>query len=83
MDWTGRTAIVTGASGGIGSAICRKLASMQINQLITGRKQEILDSLAAELSESGVEVIACVAVILRIAHLSEACRNVHWTGLAV
>ena len=59
MDWTGRTAVVTGASGGIGSAICRKLASMKINQLITGRKQEVLDSLAAELSRSGVEVIAC------------------------
>ena len=59
MDWTGRTAVVTGASGGIGSAICRKLASMKINQLITGRKQEVLDSLAAELSRSGVDVIAC------------------------
>ena len=30
MNWTGKIAIVTGALGGIGSAICRKLASMSL-----------------------------------------------------
>ena len=58
MDWKGRTAIVTGASGGIGSAVCRKLASMQINQIITGRKREVLESLADDPGRTGAEIMA-------------------------
>ena len=34
MDWKGKTAIVTGASGGIGRAVCKRLASMQINHFL-------------------------------------------------
>ena len=34
----GRTAIVTGAAGGIGEALCRRLAGYKMNLVITGRK---------------------------------------------
>ena len=47
MNWKGKTAIVTGASGGIGSAVCEKLASLQMNQVITGRKMDVLEKLLA------------------------------------
>ena len=53
MNWKGKTAIVTGASGGIGRAVCRKLASMKLNMVITGRNQESLDTLACELRGTG------------------------------
>lgn len=45
----GKTAIVTGAAGGIGEAICRKLASLGMNLVITGRKVQALEELAAQL----------------------------------
>ena len=53
MDWKGKNAIVTGASGGIGSAVCKKLASMGIDQMLIGRNDEILRKLAAKISEIG------------------------------
>ena len=63
MNWKGKTAIVTGASGGIGSAVCRKLASMNLNMVITGRNQETLDALACELRETGVNIVSCAGDI--------------------
>ena len=63
MNWKGKTAIVTGASGGIGSAVCKKLASMQISLVITGRKREVLEQLSSELREMGAEAAACAGDI--------------------
>ena len=45
----GKTAIVTGAAGGIGEAICKKLASLGMNLVVTGRKAQALEDLAAQL----------------------------------
>ena len=45
----GKTAIVTGAAGGIGEAICKKLADLGMNLVITGRKVQALEELAAQL----------------------------------
>ena len=59
MNWTGKTAIVTGASGGIGTAVSRKLSSMGMNVLITGRKKDALDALAAELEAAGGRLLVC------------------------
>jgi 3-oxoacyl-[acyl-carrier protein] reductase len=49
FDLTGRTALVTGASGGIGGAIARQLHGQGAKVVLTGRRQEALDALAAEL----------------------------------
>ena len=59
MNWEGKTAIVTGASGGIGAAICKKLAPMKMNLVLSGRKRDMLDDLASELRRMGAEVIIC------------------------
>jgi len=53
----GRTALVTGAAGGIGEAICRKLAGdYAMDLVITGRKAATLEPLAEELRAMGVRV---------------------------
>ena len=57
MDWKEKTAIVTGASGGIGSAICKELAELKMNLVITGRKKDALDSLAEDLQKAGAKVL--------------------------
>jgi 3-oxoacyl-[acyl-carrier protein] reductase len=51
FDLTGRTALVTGASGGLGSAIARGLHRQGAVVAISGRRREALDQLAAELKE--------------------------------
>jgi 3-oxoacyl-[acyl-carrier protein] reductase len=48
-DLTGRVALVTGASGGIGGAIARQLHGQGASVVLTGRRRDALDRLAAEL----------------------------------
>lgn len=51
FDLTDRRALVTGASGGIGGAIARKLHKQGAHVILSGRRQEALDALAADLGE--------------------------------
>ena len=52
------TALVTGASSGIGRDIARKLGSMGVRLIITGRDKESLEALSQELGARRVKVIA-------------------------
>src|SRR5580700_10419961 len=49
FDLTGKTALVTGASGGIGGAIAKALHGQGATVVLSGTKVEALDTLAAEL----------------------------------
>jgi short-subunit dehydrogenase len=49
MKLAGRTALITGATGGIGQAIARGLATRGAKLVLTGRKTEVLGRLAREL----------------------------------
>ncbi len=51
LDLSGRTALVTGASGGIGSAIARRLHAQGAAVVLAGRRREALDALRDELGE--------------------------------
>jgi 3-oxoacyl-[acyl-carrier protein] reductase len=51
FDLTGRTALVTGASGGLGGAIARALHSQGASVAISGTRREALEALAAELKD--------------------------------
>jgi len=52
----GQTLVVTGAGSGIGRCTAHELASLGATVLITGRKQEKLDKVAAEIREDGGKV---------------------------
>lgn len=60
MDLNGRVAIVTVASRGIGAAIAKTFAVAGAKVVIAARKQEGLDVIAAEITETGREVLAKV-----------------------
>ncbi len=51
FDLTGKTALVTGASGGIGAEIARALHGQGAAVGLSGTRREVLDALAAELGE--------------------------------
>jgi 3-oxoacyl-[acyl-carrier protein] reductase len=51
FDLTGKVALVTGASGGIGGAIAKALHAQGATVVLSGTKVEALDKLAAELGQ--------------------------------
>jgi len=51
FDLTGRTALVTGASGGLGGAIARALHAQGVTVALSGTRRDSLEALAAELDE--------------------------------
>jgi 3-oxoacyl-[acyl-carrier protein] reductase len=57
FDLTGRTALVTGASGGIGSACARALHAQGARVAVSGTRRDALDTLAADLG--GAIVLPC------------------------
>jgi 3-oxoacyl-[acyl-carrier protein] reductase len=58
FDLTGKTALVTGASGGIGSAICHGLSKQGARLALSGSNVEKLEAFAAELGGDHV-VLPC------------------------
>ena len=58
FDLSGKTALVTGATGGIGGGIARALHQQGATVGISGTRREVLDGLATELG-SRVHVLPC------------------------
>jgi 3-oxoacyl-[acyl-carrier protein] reductase len=58
FDLTGKTALVTGATGGIGGAIARALHGQGATVALSGTRREALDALAGEL-DGRTHVLPC------------------------
>ncbi|RJR48261.1 MAG: SDR family oxidoreductase [Desulfobacteraceae bacterium] len=61
MDLSGKVALVTGGSRGIGMAIAMAMAEKGAKVVISGRKQENLDRAAAEFKKQNLQVLAVSA----------------------
>ena len=55
LDYSGRTALVTGATRGIGKAIAETLWASGAEVYLTGTKQEEIDRLNVEMKAQGIE----------------------------
>jgi 3-oxoacyl-[acyl-carrier protein] reductase len=58
FDLTGKTALVTGSTGGIGGAIARAFHQQGATVAISGTRRDVLDALAKELADR-VHVLPC------------------------
>jgi len=61
MDLSGRHVLLTGATGGIGQAIARALKGRGATLLLTGRRTDVLEPLAAETGAKTIAVDLTVA----------------------
>src|ERR1700757_3089399 len=56
MDISGSTVLLTGATGGLGHAIARALRAKDAELILTGRRLDVLEPLASELSARALAV---------------------------
>lgn len=76
FDLTGRHAIVTGSSRGIGKAIAQALAEQGANVVVSSRNQSACDEAAAEINARGKgHAIAVAASIGRKPDLERLCAE--------
>src|SRR4029077_9406240 len=64
MELKGKTALITGASRGIGPHIAAALAGLGMNLVLTSRSGPELEAVAAEQRKLGVRVVTVVSDLL-------------------
>jgi short-subunit dehydrogenase len=74
VELSGRTVLLTGATGGIGHAIARALHREGASLVLTGRRSEVLEPLA---TETGGRAVACdLADPAAVDRLAAECHDV-------
>ncbi|HKE86928.1 MAG TPA: SDR family oxidoreductase [Vicinamibacterales bacterium] len=80
----GRTALITGASAGIGAAFAEVFASNGFNLVITARRQERLQAIGEQMrSRYGVKVAVIAADHARRDTPRDLCDAIEQTGMTV
>jgi uncharacterized protein len=74
VNVAGRTVLLTGATGGLGQAIARRLHAVGAQLVLTGRRVDVLEGLAAETG--ALTVAVDLADPVAVDGLAEACAAV-------
>jgi NAD(P)-dependent dehydrogenase (short-subunit alcohol dehydrogenase family) len=76
FDVSGKTAVLTGGTGVLGSAMARGLAEAGANTVIMGRRKEAGDGWVKELSSAGLKVMFVQADVLNEEQLLRAKEEI-------
>jgi hypothetical protein len=67
----GKTALITGASSGMGADFARQLAALGCNLILTARRAERLEALKTEICAAHAVYVACVMLDLAVPNAPE------------
>lgn len=85
FDLTGKVAVITGASKGIGEAIARALGQAGARVVVSSRKQDAVDDVAHALASEGIEAIGVAANAGEKPHLEQLLKKTisHFGGVDI
>src|SRR6184192_2412690 len=83
FDLSGKTALVTGASGGIGGAIAKALHGQGAKVVLSGTRIEALEAVKAELGGNAFIAQANLSDIASIEALPKAAEEVSGSGIDI
>ena len=83
FDLTGKTALVTGASGGIGGAIARALHAQGASVVLSGTRVEVLEAVRAELGERAFVAQANLSDIASVEALVKTAETAAGAGMDI
>jgi len=75
FDLTGKTALVTGASGGIGGAIAKALAAQGARVVLSGTRVDPLNALAQEIGSGAVVIPANLSEMASVEALAKSAEE--------
>lgn len=71
-----KVAVVTGGTGVLGGAMCRALARAGASVVIVGRRLQLAEALACEITKEGGRAMAVAADVLNKEQVQSACDHV-------
>src|SRR5437762_4257168 len=82
VDYRNKTAIITGASSGIGAALAKTLAGRGAHVALVARRRDRLEQLSAEIANAGGESSVHGCDVSQRGEVEAACRDIvqRWGG---
>ena len=75
VDFSGKTAVITGATGAIGSAVAKRLAQEKVNLILISSGEERLSKLMDELRVYNIETKGIVCDLSSLAEIEDLISN--------